>query len=115
MDIQARCTIFAAKIDSMKKLILMALTCPWIVSCEKVVLETYPVLKTFYAESLGLSAVNTDSVKKFAVKVDDYASEYPDCKGNALYGKIQANIKIASLRITVEADTAWAGHTHIEF
>ena len=65
--------------------------------------------------SLGLSAVNTDSVKKFAVKVDDYASEYPDCKGNALYGKIQANIKIASLRITVEADTAWAGTTYIEF
>ena len=84
-------------------------------SCEKVVLETYPELETFYAESLGLSAVSTDSVKSFAVKVEDYGSEYPDCKGHSLYSKIQANISMASLRITVEADTAWAGHTHIEF
>lgn len=99
----------------MKKMILMALACPWIVSCEKVVLETYPELETFYTESQGLSTVSTDSVKKFAVKVDDYASEYPECKGHSLYGKIQANIKTASLRITVETDTAWAGHTHIEF
>ena len=99
----------------MKKLILLALACPWMASCEKVVLEEYPELQAFYAESQGLSAVSTDSVKKFAVKVDDYTKEYPECKGNALYGKIQANIKTASLRITVEADTAWAGTMHIEF
>lgn len=99
----------------MKKLILLALACPLMINCEKVVLETYPVLKTFYAESLGLSTVSTDSVKKFAVKVDDYANEHPDCKGHSLYGKIQTNIKTASLRITVEADTAWAGTTYIEF
>ena len=116
MVIRSGCTTFAARNGShMKKLVLLALACPCIVSCEKVVLEEYPELETFYAESLGLSAVSTDSVKLFAVKVEDYGSEYPDCKGNALYGKIQANIKTASLRITVEADTAWAGTTYIEF
>lgn len=99
----------------MKKLILLALACPWMASCEKVIMEEYPELKTFYKESKELSTVSTDSVKKFAVKVDYYASEYPECKGHSLYGKIQANIKTASLRITVEADTAWAGTTHIEF
>lgn len=47
----------------------------------------------------------------FSVKVDNYTDVYPNQRNT----KIQANIKSASLPITLTADTTWAGTTTIHF
>jgi hypothetical protein len=86
------------------------------VGCEKEVIgEGYPEMEGFYVESCGLPAVTIDSVKLFSTKVNDYTTEYPESKVHSLYPKILANIKYASLRITITCDTTWAGETHINF
>lgn len=86
------------------------------ISCEKEVIgEGYPEMEGFYIESCGLSSVSIDSVKSFTVKVNDYTTEYPESKEHSLYPKIRANIKSASLRITITCDTTWAGTISINF
>lgn len=100
----------------MKKLVFLFVACLMVMGCEKDVIgEGYPEMEGFYVESCGLPAVTIDSVKSFAVKVNDYTTEYPESKEHSLYPKIQANIKSASLRITITCDTTWAGETHINF
>jgi len=100
----------------MKKLVLLFATCLMVMSCEKDVIgEGYPEMEGFYTESCGLPEVTIDSVKLFSTKVNDYTTEYPESKEHSLYPKIQANIKSASLRITITADTTWAGETHVNF
>ena len=100
----------------MKKLLLLFATCLMGMSCEKDVIgEGYPEMEGFYVESCGLPTVTIDSVKSFTVKVNDYTTEYPESKEHSLYPKIQANIKSASLRITIACDTTWAGETHVNF
>ncbi|MCK8620876.1 hypothetical protein [Prevotella sp. E13-27] len=42
-------------------------------------------------------------------------TQFPEEKEHHLYPKIQANIKSASLRITITGDTTWAGTTTIYF
>ena len=87
-----------------------------VIGCEKDVIgEGYPEMEGFYTESCGLPGVTIDSVKLFSVKVDNYTDVYPESKEHSLYPKIQANIKSASLRITLTADTTWAGTTIIKF
>ena len=100
----------------MKKLLLLFTACLMVTGCEKDVIgEGYPEMKGLYSESCGLPEVTIDSVKLFSVKVDNYTDVYPESKEHSLYPKIQANIKSASLRITITADTTWAGVTHINF
>ena len=100
----------------MKKLVLLFATCLMVIGCEKeVISEGYPEMEGFYVESCALPTVTIDSVKSFTVKVNEYTTEYPESKEHSLYPKIQANIKSASLRITITCDTTWAGETHINF
>ena len=102
----------------MKKMVfgLLAITLPIFVSCEKEVNgEGYPEMEGFYVESCGLPVVTIDSVKLFSAKVDNYTDVYPESKEHSLYPKIQANIKSVSHRITITADTTWAGDTIIHF
>ena len=100
----------------MKKLVLLFAACLMVIGCEKDVIgEGYPEMEGFYVESCGLPAVTIDSVKLFSTKVNDYTTEYPESKVHSLYPKILANIKSASLRITITCDTTWAGETHINF
>ena len=100
----------------MKRLLFLFVYCLTVIACEKDVnREGYPEMEGFYVESCGLPAVTIDSVKLFSTKVNDYTTEYPESKEHSLYPKIQANIKSASLRITITCDTTWAGETHINF
>jgi len=86
------------------------------VGCEKEVLsEGYPEMEFFYVESCALQTVTTDSVKSFSVKVDDFTTIFPDSKEHSLYPKIQANIRKASLRVTITINDEWDGETHINF
>jgi hypothetical protein len=72
-------------------------------------------MEGFYIESCGLPSVNIDSVKSFSTRVNDYTTEYPESKEHSLYPKIQANIKSASLRLTITINDEWAGDTIIHF
>ena len=100
----------------MKKMVLgfLSIILPMLVSCEKEMIgKGYPEMEGFYVESCGLPVVTIDSVKLFSAKVDNYTDVYPKSKEHFLYPKIQANIKSASLRITITADTTWDGDTII--
>ena len=100
----------------MKKILFLFVICFMAIGCEKDVIgEGYPEMEGFYTESCGLPGVTIDSVKLFSVKVDNYTNVYPESKEHSLYPKIQANIKSASLRITLTTDTTWAGTTTIHF
>lgn len=100
----------------MKRLLLLLAVCLIVIGCEKEVIgEGYPEMEGFYTESCGLPGVTMDSVKQFSVKIDNYTAVYPESKEHSMYPKIQQNIKSASLRITITADTTWAGTTTIYF
>lgn len=97
----------------MKKLMLLPLVMLFLsVSCEKEVID---YMEGFYVESQSLTGVTVDSVQSFAVKVNNYVTDYPEEKEHRLYPKIQANIHNALLRITIEVDTAWDGEIHKNF
>ena len=96
----------------MKKLVLVLMACFCIMACEKEVID---YMENYYTESMGLKSVGLDSVKSFSTKVNNYVTEYPEEKEHPLYPKIQANIKSASLRLTITIDTTWAGEEHINF
>lgn len=96
----------------MKKMLLLSIACLCMMGCEKDVID---IMQGYYVESQGLQSVTIDSVTTFSQKVDRYVTQYPEEKEHHLYPKIQANIKSASLRITITADTTWAGTTTITF
>lgn len=84
-------------------------------SCEKAVFDYSPQMESFYVESKGLNFVTIDSVKTFSSKVDGFVTTYPLAKEHEKYPLIQANIKSASLRLTITVDTTWAGEETIHF
>ena len=95
---------------------LMCLMASFILpSCEKAVIDEYPQMESFYVESKGLNFVTIDSVKTFSSKVDGFVTTYPLAKEHEKYPLIQANIKSASLRLTITVDTTWAGEKNINF
>lgn len=96
----------------MKKLVLLFAACLMVIGCEKDVIDQ---MEAYYTESMGLQSVTIDSVKTFSNKVNNYVTQFPEEKEHLLYPKIQANIKSASLRITITADPTWAGDTIIYF
>lgn len=97
---------------TMMLLLLASIILP---SCEKVEFDDYPQMESFYVESKGLTAVTVDSVKSFSGKVKGFVTTYPLAKEHEKYPLIQANIKSASLRITITCDTTWAGEKTIHF
>ena len=84
-------------------------------SCEKAVMEEYPQMESFYVESKGLNSVTIDSVRSFSGKVDGFVTVNPLVKQHDKYPLIQANIKAASLRMTIVIDTTWAGEETFRF
>ena len=85
-------------------------------SCEKSAsAEDYPIMESFYKESVTLPLVTLDSVKTFSGKVDGYVATYPLAKEHKRYSQIQDNIKAASLRLSISIDKTWAGDTVIHF
>jgi hypothetical protein len=97
----------------MKKLLLLPLALLFLtVGCEKDVID---YMEGLYQESQGLQSVTADSVRSFAVKVNNYVTEFPEEKEHPLYPKVQTNIKNACLKLTIVVDTAWDGEKHISF
>ena len=89
----------------MKKMAIITLAV-MLLSCEnEISYEAYPEMGEFYTESCGLKAVGTDSVKCFAVKVDNFVVKNPEAKQHSLYPKIVENIKASSLNSTFSFDT----------
>lgn len=84
-------------------------------SCEKAVIDEYPQMESFYVESKGLNFVTIDSVRTFSSKVDGFVAVNPLAKEHEECPLIQANIKSASLRLTITVDTTWAGEKTINF
>jgi hypothetical protein len=72
-------------------------------------------MEAYYMESKGLSAVTIDSVMLFSSKVDGFIITHPIAKEHEKYPLIQANIKSASMRITITCDTTWDGHIYMKF
>lgn len=96
----------------MKKQVLLSIVWLCMMGCEKDVID---IMQDYYVESQGLQSVTIDSVTTFSQKVERYVTLFPEEKEHYLYPKIQANIKTANLRITITADTTWAGTTTITF
>ena len=85
-------------------------------ACEKEgTADQWPQMQTYYTESCGLQAVPLDSVARFDQKVDAFTAAYPESKAHPLYPAIQANIKSASLRITITINDEWDGETYINY
>ena len=103
----------------MKKLIYILTMCMVIgfmlASCEKEVYDVSPTMEAYYIESAQLPTVSLDSVTAFENKVNVYVSTYPQAKGHRRYEQILANIKAASLRITITTNYEWKGDTIIHF
>lgn len=81
-------------------------------SCEKVDLET-SALDSYYKESLGLSLVSVDSVKRFKDKLDQYVNTNPDAKNSDKYFLIRDNIQNALTHIII--DDKWDGDSTVIF
>ena len=84
-------------------------------SCDKLTSDDYPIMESFYKESVTLPLVTLDSVKTFSSKVDGYVTIYPQAKNHSRYSQIQENIKAASLRINITINDEWDGEDSINF
>ncbi len=96
----------------MRKLVALFIASLMMIACEKDIVSN---MEAYYTEAMGVQNVTLDSVKTFSNKVENYVAENPDEKENPLYPKIQANIKSASMSITLSVDTTWDGETHINY
>lgn len=90
-------------------LLLLVFAISWFTSCEKEVYDINPQMESFYMESVQLPSVTIDSVKSFSSKIDGFTRSYPWAVEHQRYPQIKENIKSASIRITLEVDTTWAG------
>ena len=84
-------------------------------SCESYEYPQNEVLKGYFEESKGLFQASTDSVARFSKKVNEFTTRIPAAKKDALYTRIQENIKLATLRITLDFDADWDSEVHIDF
>ncbi len=77
------------------------------------------VMLTYYNESTHLPAATTDSIHRFATKVETYVIKNPEEKANPLYPEIRNNITKAAqaggIKLIITIDTSWAGDTTIYF
>ena len=90
-------------------MILLAFAISWLTSCEKEVFDINPTMEAYYMESIKLPSATIDSVNSFSSKVDGFTRSYPLALEHEKYPLIRENIKAASIRITIEVDTTWAG------
>ena len=93
----------------------LCFTSLFLASCETYEDPAHSVMKDYYAESQGLSQASTDSVSRFTMKVNEFTTRIPAAKKDALYTRIQENIKLATLRITLDFDADWDSEVHIDF
>ena len=97
-------------------ILLILLAFCWLFpSCEKEVFDVSPTMEAYYLESVKLPSVSLDSVQSFSSKVDGFTQSYPLALEHEKYPLIRQNIKAASIRLTIEIDTTWAGEKHINF
>lgn len=90
-------------------LLILLVFCWLFPSCEKEVFDVSPTMEAYYLESVKLPSVSLDSVQSFSSKVDGFTQSYPLALEHEKYPLIKENIKAASIRITIEVDTTWAG------
>ena len=96
-------------------ILLLFLVIGWLTSCEKEVFDVSPTMEAYYSESVKLPSVSIDSVESFSNKVDGFTRSYPEAKEHNKYPLIKENIRLASVRFTIEIDTTWAGDTIIHY
>lgn len=88
-------------------------------SCCKTDDRDFSVMLNYYEESTHLPAATTDSIHRFATKVETYVIKNPEEKANPLYPAIKQNItqaaKSGGLNIVITINTAWEGDTTIYF
>ena len=77
------------------------------------------VMLTYYNESAHLPTATSDSIHRFATKVESYVIKKPEEKANPLYPTVKQNIsqaaKLGGISIVITIDTAWDGDTTIYF
>lgn len=96
-------------------ILLLLLTISFVTGCEKEVFDISPTMEAYYVESVKLPSVTIDSVQSFSNKVDGFTRNYPEAIEHNKYPLIKENIRLASVRITIQIDTTWAGDTLIRF
>ncbi len=89
-------------------------------SCDKEMLDFPPGdMESFYIESCGLTKVASDSVQRFATKIDHYVYCYPESKDDPYYEDIVDNIQEAAkhygLTITLYFDFEWEGEIEYHY
>ena len=90
---------------------------PHLLFCQLWVLRRPPneVLKGYFEESKGLFQASTDSISRFSAKVNEFTTRIPEAKNDPLYTRIQENIRLATLRITIKIEDEWEGEKVISF
>ena len=97
-------------------ILLIVFTVCWMLpSCEKELTDDYPIMESFYTDSITLPTVTIDSVNLFTNKVNGYVSQNPQAKEHRRYSQIKENIKAASLRLSIIINDEWDGDTLIKF
>lgn len=89
-------------------------------ACNKEMLDFPPGdMESFYIESCGLTKVASDSVQRFATKVDHYVYCYPETKDDPYYEDIISNIeeasKLGGFSIVIYFDPTWEGETEYNY
>ena len=74
-------------------------------------------MRLYYAETerWATTAVTSDSIHRFQLKLGDYVLQHPQAQKSAYYPLIQQNIQHALLRITIEVDDSWGEDRYITF
>ena len=84
-------------------------------SCEHLEDPSHSILEDYFYESQGLKQASNDSIRCFSEKVKTFANCTPSAKNDPLYTRIQENIRLATLRITIKIEDEWAGEKVISF
>ena len=87
----------------------------FIAGCESLEDPTHAVMQSYFDESKSLPRVSSDSVNRFSAKVEEFTTRTPAAKKDPLYPKIQENIKLVSLKITIMVNDEWKGEKVINY
>jgi hypothetical protein len=72
-------------------------------------------MQAYYAESCNLGVAATDSVQRFAQKVNTFVVQHSDAAEDPLYPKIKANIRAVSFRLSITIDDEWLDEYNTTF
>ena len=75
----------------------------------------YPEMQAYYAESCNLGVAATDSVQRFAQKVNAFVTLHTDATDDPLYDRICDNIQSAWIRISITINEDWDGDYNMNF